>query len=258
MTASGPPGGPPRTPAHAAGELRAALPGLATPGLADSVQRYFPYPVAALGVRNADVTALAHRYFTEHAFPPAARLEIAETLLAGAVHHEEVLLGFAALHKVARGHFDAGLLDRFRHWLETYVSNWAQCDDLCLKTGYRFLLGHPELITATGDWLGSASPWARRAANVAVVKFVHRRIGREVYELPPRTVFDRALRLAGDPDPYVRKSTGWLLKVTAHHHPGEATAFLRAHAPALGRDVLRTAVEKLPADTRGVLLAPGR
>ena len=41
-----------------------------------------------------------------------------------------------------------GLNDRIQGILIglTYVSNWAQCDDMCLKLLYPFFLGHPELI----------------------------------------------------------------------------------------------------------------
>jgi 3-methyladenine DNA glycosylase AlkD len=246
------------TPAQAAGHLRAALAGLGSPPLAERLQRYFRRPVEALGVPNAAVTALANGYFATHDFSPAQRLEITESLLEQAGYHEEVLLAFAALQKVARRNFDAALLDRFRQWLESPVSNWAQCDDLCLKAAYQFFLGHPDLITRTRDWLGSASPWARRAANVAVVKFVRRRIGKEIYELPLELVFDNSLRLIDDPEPYVQKSVGWLLKVTAEQYPPAVTGFLRENSGRIKRETLRIATEKFAPDTRRSLLAAGK
>ncbi|GAA5101996.1 DNA alkylation repair protein [Haloechinothrix salitolerans] len=245
------------TPAKAADHLHTTLAGLSSPALAESLQRYFPGSVAALGVSNAAVATLANDYVKAHDLTPADRLEITELLLRRATYHEEVLLAFAVLEKVARRSFDAMLLDRFRRWLETVVSNWAQCDDLCLKVVYQFLLGHPDLITATRDWLGSASPWARRAANVAVVKFVRRKIGAEIYRLPLDVVFGNSLRLIDDPDPYVQKSIGWLLKVASVEHPQEVVTFLRDRGGEMARATLRIAVEKFDPNVRRSLLTVG-
>lgn len=131
------------------------------------------------------------------------------------------MLGFALLHKVIRRNFDATLLDRCRFWLENVVSNWAQCADLCLKLLY------PSL-------------WARRAANVSVVKFVRRKIGRATYELPLTVIFGNSLRLLDDPEPYVQKSVGWLLKVAAQVHPWEVIDFLNVHGAGTKRETLAT------------------
>lgn len=179
-------------------------------------------------------------------------------MLERARYHEEVILGFAVVHKVAKRNFDAALLDRSRYWLEHVVSNWAQCDDLCIKLLYQFFLGHPDLVTSTQRWVDSASPWGRRAANVSVVKFVRRQIGHDVYELPLDVVFDNTLRLVDDPEPYVQKGIGWLLKVAAQAHPSEVEAFLRERAADMNRATLRTAVEKYEPSVRRSLLAVGR
>jgi 3-methyladenine DNA glycosylase AlkD len=243
---------------QAVSELRESLARRGDPALVTALQRYFPDGVHALGVRNAEVVALANGWFADHPTSPQERLDLAELLLQQAAYHEEVLLGFALLHKVVRRNFDDTLLDRCRAWLESVVSNWAQCDDLCLKLIYPFFLGHPDLITTTQAWLGSPSPWARRAANVSVVKFVRRKIGSQTYELPLDLVFDNALRLIDDPEPYVQKSVGWLLKVTAQVHPLQVSDFLHEHGAAMKRDTLRDAIEKYEPGVRMELLALGR
>lgn len=241
-----------------ADELRTALLSRRDPAAVAALQRYFPEPVEAVGVSNAAVAALADGYFRAHPHPADARLAVAEALLARARYHEEVMLGFAVLHKVAKRNFDAALLDRSRHWLEHVVSNWAQCDDLCIKLLYQFFLGHPDLITSTQRWVGSTSPWGRRAANVAVVKFVRRRIRRDLYELPLEVVFDNTRRLIDDPEPYVQKGVGWLLRVTARAHPSEVEAFLRERAADMHRQTLRAAVETYEPSVRRSLLSAGR
>ncbi|MFG3661567.1 DNA alkylation repair protein [Streptomyces sp. NPDC047706] len=243
----------------AAGELAKTLAARADPDFAVRMRRYFPHEIRALGVSNAAVTEIATDYFRERRdTPAAARLLLAEEVLARAEYHEEVLLGFAVLHKVARTGLGDELLDRCEHWLQTYVSNWAQCDDMCLKLLYPFFLGHLELIPRTRRWTGSASPWVRRAANVAVVKFVRRKVGRTVFELPTAHVFGNCARLMHDEDVYVQKGSGWLLKVTAEVHPHEVAEFLRTWHTEMPRDTFRYAVEKMDPRLRRSLMELGQ
>ncbi|MFF6914178.1 DNA alkylation repair protein [Streptomyces sp. NPDC012466] len=243
----------------AADELSKTLAARADPDFALRMQRYFPHEIRALGVGNAAVVEIATDYFRERRDTPAAtRLLLAEEVLARASYHEEVLLGFAVLHKVARSGLGGELLDRCEHWLETYVSNWAQCDDMCLKLLYPFFVGHLELIPRTRDWVASSSPWARRAANVAVVKFVRRKVGRTVFELPLSHVFDNCVRLMHDDDAYVQKGSGWLLKVTAEAHPDEVAEFLRTWHADMPRDTFRYAVEKMDPRLRRSLMERGQ
>ncbi|MET7935439.1 DNA alkylation repair protein [Streptomyces sp. NPDC005322] len=240
-------------------ELLKTLAGRADPDFAARMQRYFPHEIRALGVGNAAVAEIATDYFRDRPdISAATRLLLAEAVLARAEHHEEVLLGFAVLHKVAKTGFGGELLDRCEHWLETYVSNWAQCDDMCLKLLYPLFLGHLELIPRTRRWVESTSPWARRAANVAVVKFVRRKVGRTVFELPLSHVFDNCVRLMHDDHVYVQKGCGWLLKVTAEVHSGEVAEFLRTWHTEMTRDTFRYAVEKMDPQMRRSLMALGQ
>ncbi|MFF7893213.1 DNA alkylation repair protein [Streptomyces sp. NPDC007907] len=243
----------------AAGDLLASLAARADADVAAGTQRYFPRKIDALGVSNASVLALANGYVRARPdIPPATRLALTEEVLSRASHHEEVLLGFALLHKVARTGLGDELLDRSEHWLETYVSNWAQCDDLCLKLLYPFFLGHLDRIPWTRRWVASRSPWARRAANVAVVKFVRRAVGRTVFELPLSHVFDNCTRLMHDEDVYVQKGCGWLLKVTAEAHQDEVAVFLRTWHGDMARTTFRYAIEKMDPQTRTSLMTLGK
>lgn len=243
----------------AADALFGTLAARADPDFAVGMQRYFPYAIGALGVSNAAVVEIANDYFRDRRDVPAAtRLLLAEEVLARAQHHEEVLLGFAVLHKVAKAGFGGELLDRCASWLEAYVSNWAQCDDLCLKLLYPFLLGHLEQIPQTQRWVESSSPWARRAANVAVVKFIRRKVGRSVFELPLSHVFDNCTRLMHDDDVYVQKGCGWLLKVTAEVHPDEVAGFLRTWHTEMPRDTFRYAIAKMDRQTWLSLMTLGQ
>ena len=243
------------TAARAAKDLGTALRAVADREFAERTQRFFPTRIAALGVRNATVVTLARNYFAVHPdISPSTRLLIADRIIEQATHHEEVLLGFAVLHKVAKRQLGPELLERCHVWLNESVSNWAQCDDMCLKLLYPFLLGHLELIPRTQTWIDSASPWSRRAANVAVVKFVRGEVGGNGYMLPVAHVLDNCTRLMHDPDDYVQKGCGWLLKVTAQAHPEAVIDFLRAWRSEMNRGTYRYAIEKLSTDDRAALM----
>jgi 3-methyladenine DNA glycosylase AlkD len=239
-----------------ADELLRSLAAKADPDFAARMQRYFPQEIRAFGVSNASVAERANDYFKQSQQVSAAtRLLLAEEVLSRADHHEEVLLGFALLHKVAKTGLPEDFLDRCENWLGAYVSNWAQCDDLCLKLLYPFFCGHLDQITQTQRWVESPSPWTRRAANVAVVKFIRRKVGRATFELPLTHVFDNCTRLMRDDDAYVQKGCGWLLKVAAEVHPVEVIDFLREWHAEMPRGTFRYAIEKLDPQTRAALLA---
>lgn len=241
------------------GELLGFLAAKADADFAGRLQRYFPHEIRALGVSNASVVEIANGFFRKRPeIPATTRLALAEEVLSRADCHEEVLLGFALLHKVARTGLGDEFLYRCENWLESYVSNWAQCDDLCLKLLYPFLCGHLDQIPQTQRWVGFRSNWARRAANVAVVKFVRRKVGRLTFELPLSHVFDNCIRLMHDHDVYVQKGLGWLLKVAAEAHPDEMAQFLRVWHGEMKRDTFRQAIEKMDEETRLSLMRLAR
>lgn len=230
-----------------ADELRAALRARADPEAAAGLQRYFPGGVHALGVGNAEVRRLAYAHVRAHPTSAAELLALTEEVLERARYHEEVLLAFALLHKAARRDLDASLMDRCRAWLEGPVANWAQCDDLCLTLLHPYLRRRPQLLARTGEWAGSPSSWARRASCVVLVKFAE--------ELPVAVVLERAEGLLADPDDYVQKGVGWLLKVAAQAHPDDVVGYLRERRSRMRRATFRYAVEKLDPGTRRKLMA---
>ena len=238
--------------------LRGLLRTHADPSVAVKTQRYFPDDVYALGVPNATVRELVAGHFRQAPASVTGRVDIAEDLLAAPQHHEEVLMAFAILHPVARTKLGEEFMPIITSWLERSVTNWAQCDDMCLKLLYPYLLGNLHLIPRTRDWVDSASPWARRAANVSVVKFVHRRVGTRLIELPLNHVFGNCITLLPDPHYYVQKGTGWLLKVTGQVHPRAVVDFVTTWHDQMNRDTFRYAIESLDPAIKTTLMALGK
>ena len=231
-----------------AAQLENEVKSLASPDRAAATQRFFPHPIAALGVSNADVGAIASRAKARFAQLAAHDwLALADHFARSHAFHEHMILASAIVAQVARGlDDDAGLLDLVQSWLEDDVSNWAQCDDLCIKPLYLYLKSRPRMLARVHDWGRSGGgAWCRRASCVAQVKLVGRTTG---FELAP--MFANCERLLSDPDPYVQKGIGWLLKAASQRELESVLAFLRGHRARIDRPTLRYAIEKLPPDMR--------
>ena len=236
---------------EALAQLKQELHAAASNVRAQALQRFFPEPVEALGVPNGEVRLIARRVLAAHcALSGPDWLEVAEHVVHTHGCHENVILASSVAALVVRtiGPKEQ-FLKRAKRWLEQDVSNWAQCDDLCINPLYLYLKARPQRLAEIFDWGRSASPWCRRASNVALVKFVGRS---EACDLAQ--VLANCERLLADPDPYVQKGIGWMLKVAGQYQPERVRAFLQQHAPLMERATLRYAMEKLAPDTRRLLL----
>jgi 3-methyladenine DNA glycosylase AlkD len=238
---------------HAAliSELANELLGAASNDAAQALQRFFTSPVSALGVSNALVTDIAAAAV---AGAPAVTaddwLAVADHFARSHQYHEHFILASALVAKVVRRIDDADrLFDHLQGWLEADVSNWAQCDDLCIKPLYLHIKRHHHLLDRVYGLGSSSSPWCRRASNVALVKFV----GRSKYFDLDQTLAN-CERLLADEDPYVQKGIGWMLKVASQHELRAVLAFLQKHRTVMVRSTLRYAIEKFPADMRRELM----
>lgn len=244
-------------------QIQDSLTRLASEEKALASQRYFPtsdhhqQSFSCLGCNAADLKLVIKEFYQNHSNLSARDvLAICEYLLQQAKYHEQTLVAFGLLTKLVKRNFDDGLLKRFRYWLENYASNWAHVDDLCLKTIYQFLLSRPHLIAEVKHWAYSDSPWCRRAANVVWVKFIERKIGKLVYKLDLKLVFNQCDLLMADQDEYVQKSIGWLLKVTSQIQPEQVIQYLEKNKANMTRSTLRYSIEKLnESDRKRFLLA---
>lgn len=231
--------------------LKNALRQVSTPEKAASSARYFPKGFKCLGANATDIKLIFKAFQDHYADLNAEQtLAITEAFLEEAEYNEEYLLAFALINKFVKRHYDDALIGRFEYWLEHYANNWSLVDDLCLKSIYHFLMTRPHLIESMQHWAQSESPWCRRASCVIWVKFIKRKIGKQVYYLDTSLVFKQCRILLDDENEYVQKGVGWLLKVTAIEHEAEVIHFIENHIKRFTRPTLRYAIEKMPAETR--------
>jgi len=236
-----------------------ALHRVSTADKAAASRRYFPNGIHCIGANAADIKVIITTFQTEHSQLKASdTLALVEYILSHAQYSEETLLAFGLMNKWVKNHFDERLLTRFEFWLEHYASNWAHVDDLCIKTIYQFLLARPQLIVRTQHWANSTVPWCRRASCVVWVKFIHRKIGKSIYQLDRKLIFAHCDILLTDQDEFVQKSVGWLLKVTSVHHQHEVVNYIQQNVSQMTRATLRYAIEKMDTHTRQSLLSLSR
>ena len=61
--------------------------------------------------------------------------------------------------------------------------------------------------------------------------------------------------LAADPEPFVQKALGWVLRAAGDHDPARLIAFVEPRAATMPRVALRAAIEHVPKDERARILA---
>jgi 3-methyladenine DNA glycosylase AlkD len=131
----------------------------------------------------------------------------------------------------------------FEHWLNTYVSNWAECDTLCNHTLGTFVEKYPQYVEKLKKWTQSQNRWVKREAAATLI-------------LPARKgmflddVFEIADKLLLDGDDLVQKGYGWMLKEASKQHQEEVFNYVIRNRAEMPRTALRYAIEKMPENLR--------
>ncbi len=226
-----------------AASLIASLERMADPVEREKYRRYFPPDPDApfIGVRMGDVFGLAKTALDL----PVAELE---ALLDEPTHEVRALacsiMGKSAAHRKTseerRG--DLYELALRRH---DRLDQWDLVDLTARDVVGEYLVGRDRSVLAR---LAASGFWPeRRTALVATFAFLKRGELEDAYAL--------AERLANDPEPFVQKALGWVLRAAGDHDRPRLTAFIERRASELPRVALRAAIEHYDRDDRARLLA---
>ncbi len=167
-------------------------------------------------------------------------------LLTSRWHEERLLALLILVRQYGRG--DAARREAiYRQYLANTASinNWDLVDSSAAQiVGAHLLEGdRPRLVRLAR----SVSLWERRIAIIATLYYI--RMGQ----------FDDTLAIArlllDDPHDLIHKAVGWMLREVANRDRAVAEAFLRRHAAAMPRTMLRYAIEKFPEPLRRRYLA---
>lgn len=167
-------------------------------------------------------------------------------LLDSPIHEERLTALFLLTHLFERGLREGGA----EEWVGLYLSktdrvnNW----DLVDSSAYRIL----------GRWLedrdrdvlyrlaASDSLWENRIAVVATLHFIRRGDVRDTLRLSES--------MLSHPHDLMHKATGWMLREAWKRDPAGVSDFLRKHASAMPRTMLRYAIERMEeAERRGFM-----
>lgn len=168
--------------------------------------------------------------------------------------HEERLLGVLILTEHARRADAPGRARVLRHYLRRLdaVNNWDLVDASAHLVVGPALEGPDGTPTAEGRaLLGKLSRsrrlWDRRVAVLATFHFTRR--GR----LEPLLAL--AADLLDDPEDLMHKAVGWMLREAGKRDGRALRGFLKRHAAAMPRTMLRYAIERFPEPERRRWLA---
>jgi 3-methyladenine DNA glycosylase AlkD len=225
------------------GQIRQELTKIADPAIRASSKRFFKEEIRCYGIKTAAVIAIAKKYWIQVRGRPKPEIfELCEELYRSGYIEESFIVSEWA-HALS-GRYEKDDLKVFRHWIDTYITNWASCDGFCNHTMGDFIVQYPESIDALKSWTQSHNRWMRRAAAVSLIVPAKRgKFLRESMEI--------ADLLLTDTDDLVQKGYGWLLKEASRKHTDDIFAYVMKNKRVMPRTALRYAIELMPKDLKG-------
>jgi 3-methyladenine DNA glycosylase AlkD len=220
-------------------DLRAAL-----KGNSDKTYNYnmfFKTPIKAYGVRYPVLRKIARDFFPEN-LDGGDLGKLCEELWQSGMHEESVV----AVYWAKRGKI--ATVSLMKRWLDKYVSNWAQVDDICLNVLCPMLEKDVSLLPEIKSWAKSRNLWTRRAAAVSFVYPCRR-------GLYLKDIFEVAEVLLPDKEDLIQKAYGWALREAGKLHQKEVFSFVMKYKDKMGRTALRYAIELMPKSLKQKAMA---
>lgn len=213
----------------------------------ESCQHFSKHPLQVYGVPMPSVNKTAKAYWKDiHNQSKAEILKLCE-LLWQSGYQEEAIVACVWSERLVRylEEKDIHILER---WIQSYVSNWAQCDTLCNHTVGDFIQKYPHKIKNLKQWTHSTNLWMRRGAAVSLI--IPARKGLFLNDL-----FAIADLLLKDQEDLVQKGYGWMLKAASQHDQMKVFEYVMERKTVMPRTALRYAIEKMPQELRRKAMA---
>ncbi len=226
--------------------IREELTAQADPEIQRTSQRFFKEEIRCYGMKTATGIAIAKKYWKEIKNRPKPEIfALCEELYTSGYMEESFIVSEWA-HALS-GRYEREDLTVFRHWIDTYITNWASCDGFCNHTMGDFIEKYPEYTEELKRWTQCDNRWMRRAAAVSlIVPAKHGKFLEECIEI--------ADLLLTDGDNMVQKGYGWLLKEASRKHTDEIFAYVMKNKRVMPRTALRYAIELMPQDLRAAAM----
>ena len=212
------------------------------PKTKQSTSSFFKEEVKRHGVKATIVTKIAKKYFQQiKQLDKDTIFGYCEELLKSGFS-EEAFVAYRWSDYLKK-RYEPEDFAVFEKWLNTYVSNWAECDTLCNHTLGTFVDKYPKYLENLKKWTQSKNRWIKRGAAVTLI-------------LPARKgmflddVFEIANKLLQENDDLIQKGYGWMLKEASKQHQNEVFDYVIKNKEKMPRTALRYAIEKMPENLR--------
>jgi len=222
--------------------IRKDLRNSADPTTRKTFQRFFKEEVKYYGVNVPTVRKIARKYWNEIKVRDKKEIFLLCEELYKSGYCEEGFVVSSWAHLLA-DRYEREDLPVFRHWIDSYISNWAACDSFCNHAMGDFVEKFPEYINELKRWTQSDNRWMRRAAAVSLI--VPAKHGKYVDD-----VLEIADLLLTDNDDMVRKGYGWLLKEASRKHQKKIFDYVMRNRKSMPRTALRYAIELMPKELK--------
>ena len=212
-------------------------------------KRYFRGDIGYLGASVGRCKQIGKNYFAQlkkEGFEYKQFMQLAEELLKDNTI-ESGVIAFAMVRKLEK-QFDWSTFKILERWVNTYVNNWAWCDEISTHLIGVIIDRFPAVQDDLLEWTRSKNKWVRRAAAVSYV--AHGRHGKYHNQ-----IFKTVERLMEDEDDMVQKGVGWALKETSKTDEASVVKFLMKWRTRSARLLLRYATEKMKPANRKLILA---
>jgi 3-methyladenine DNA glycosylase AlkD len=230
--------------------IRQELTAQADPEIQKTSQRFFKEAVKCYGMKTTAVIAIAKKYWKEVKDRPKPEIfALCEELYQSGSMEESFIVSNWTY--ALSGRYERADFALFRHWIDTYINNWASCDGFCNHTVGDFIEQYPEFIEELKSWTQSQNRWMRRAAAVSLI--VPAKQGKFLEE-----AIEIADLLLRDDDDMVQKGYGWLLKEASRQHQKNVFDYVMRNKKEMPRTALRYAIELMPKNLKAEAMKKGR
>jgi 3-methyladenine DNA glycosylase AlkD len=231
-------------------KIRKELHDNADPSVRKTSQRFFKEEISCYGIKTATVTAIARRYWKEVKSKNKQEIFALCEELYRSGYMEEAFIVSSWVPNLA-DRYEPSDITVFRHWIDTYITNWAACDGFCNHAVGDFIQKYPEFTRELIRWTQSGNRWMRRAAAVSLI--VPAKHGK---------FLDDAIKIADllltDEDDMVQKGYGWLLKEASRKHQKAVFDYVMKNRKVMPRTALRYAIELMPQELRAEAMKKDR
>jgi 3-methyladenine DNA glycosylase AlkD len=211
-----------------------------------SGQRFFKEKIKLYGIKTADVTEIAKKYFNEIKDLEKEKIfDLCEELWKSGYLEES----FIACHwsYSLRKKYQSVDFQIFEKWIYNYINNWASCDTFCNHTIGYFLELYPNYLKFLKKWAKSPNLWVRRASVVSLIIPAKKGMfSKEIFELADILLLDK--------EDLVQKGYGWVLKALSQAEEKKVFDYIMKNKSKMPRTALRYAIEKMPKNLKKIAM----